>query len=45
MTDEECLQHLNHIKFFCSAQQALAVDRAVQLLVKQIKQEKKAPLP
>lgn len=45
MTDKECLWHLNNIKLFCSAQQALAVDRAAQLLARQIKQNEKAPLP
>ena len=47
MTDKECLWHLNSIKLFCSAQQALAVDRAAQLLARQIKTEgnEKAPLP
>ena len=45
MTDEECLRHLNDIKLFCSARQVLAVDRAAQLLVKQIKENEKEPLP
>ena len=45
MTDRECLQQLQAIKLFCSAQQVLAVDRAVQLLVQQMKQNKKGPLP
>ena len=45
MTDKECLWHLNNIKPFCSAQQVLAVDRAAQLLVQQIKENEKAPLP
>lgn len=45
MTDKECLWHLNNIKLFCSAQQALAVDRAAALLQRQINSDKKAPLP
>ena len=45
MTDRECLWHLNNIKLFCSAQQVLAVDRAAQLLTRQIKQDEKEPLP
>ena len=45
MTDKECLWHLNNMKLFCSAQQVLAVDRAAALLVQQIKEQEKAPLP
>ena len=45
MTDKECLWHLKNMKLFCSVQQALAVDRAVQLLAQQMKQDKKTPLP
>ena len=45
MTDKECLKHLQEIRLFCSAQQVLAVDRAAQLLVKQIKENEKEPLP
>lgn len=45
MTDKECIWHLNNIKLFCSAQQVLAVDRAVELLVQQIKENEKTPLP
>lgn len=48
MTDKECLWHLKNMKLFCSVQQALAVDRAAQLLAQQIKAEEekeKSPLP
>lgn len=45
MTDKECLQHLRDIKLFCSAQQVLALDRAAALLVQQINQKEKPPLP
>ena len=45
MTDKECLWHLKNIKLFCSVQQALAVERAAQLLAQQIKEQEKEPLP
>ncbi len=45
MTDKECLWHLRNIRMFCSAQQALAVDRAAALLQEKVKQNEKTTLP
>lgn len=44
MTDRECIRQLRAVRMFCTAQQVAAVDRAIALLVRQEKNNKKSPL-
>ena len=45
MTDRECIAQLQAVRLFCSPEQVMAVDRAVGLLLRQIKEHEKTPLP